>query len=179
MTFRYTFGLFFGQLPFFFFLGLFILAGYDFVTEETRSLLFDVFNEHMAPKSIVVIFGFSLLISSLFLIFWGKVGSGYGSEWVYKYFIVQPIKFAIGLCSAAFSMSLSLCLITFFEYREESEKLFFASLYVPLVALLFWIITKALEENSFMNSKLERRVLGFLFLLGAWMVKALIVPSLI
>lgn len=179
MSFKKFCKLFLSQFLIFFLFGVVLLAGFDFFSEKTKSFLESTFFEHFAMKSLVLIFLLCMFTTGAFLITFKKLNATSKlSVFVYNYVIKPPIELGITLSSVAFTLTNSLTFLLLFSDKNKAIALFISSIYILVVAVIYWLMLVVLEENKFLNTDKERRNFG-IFLIVSIPVMALgVIPSL-
>lgn len=171
--------LFWYQFPTFFVFGLLLLFGFELYEETTQQFLSDIFFEHFAVKSIILIFLSCLFVSGIFLLFIGqKEEQNKLHSYLYDYVVRPPIELGITLSSIVFSLSVSLIIILLFVDLQKALELAFSSFSFILMAIFYWSLSVLVLENSYLTSRKERALVGLLMIIGVPFLAWWVIPTL-
>ncbi|MFV1922228.1 MAG: hypothetical protein ACMZ63_06470 [Methylotenera sp.] len=179
MSFREGCRLFGYQIPVFFGFGLLLMSGFNFYNQKTKDLLENVFFEHFAMNSIIVIFLFCLFMSGLFLLIIGsRDTSNKVHNHIYNYIIKPPIELGINLCSVAFSLSVALGVVVLFIDHPKAIAFLFSLIYIVIVAFLYWGLSAITLENNFLSDREQQKIAGGLMILAVPVMVVFVLPTL-
>jgi len=171
--------LFASQFPIFFIFGLALLSGISYYNKKTSEFAFDSFNEHLAMNSIVLIFLLCMLMTGLFLLFFGSYDKTKKShKFIFNNIISPPVELGITLSSVAFSLSLSLAVILAFEDKAKAVVLAINSIYIIGIAFFYWGFLKLIQENSYIDGRGMQATLGVFLILGVPFIGWVMIPKL-
>ena len=171
--------LFGSQFPIFFIFGLALLSGFGFYNEKTKEFILASFSEHFAMNSIILIFLLCMLMTGLFLIFIGSYDPDKPvHKFIFKNIVSPPVELGITLSAVAFSLSLSLALILYFENPAKSITLAINSIYIVGIAFCYWGFLSLIQENSYMSKRKEKFWTGLFLFLGAPFIAWQVIPTL-
>jgi len=161
MGFRTACQLFGKPIPFFFVFGLLLLIGLQISDDRTKSILEDVFFEHMAAKSVILLLSVVSFMAGVCLFFFGPIeADGLRKNWIYKYIIEPSIEVGITLCAVLFSLVFSLLVFAIAIRNPKVSEILLNIFCIAIIASMYWVVSVLLHKNNFIGDRRSERIVG-------------------